>query len=521
MMPTGPSTIFVTATPVPTATPLPTSTPRPTATNTPTSTPVPAAVQVDITNSGFSPPTVVVALGGRVTWVNRGSGPQTVTDDSGVPNSNAISPGGAWTYTFTVAGTATYHSEINKAFTGTVVVVAPGASTQANGAPLPTLPPAQSTPANPAVIPPAPTFTGPPPAPSVLVDINDQGYVQANVTVLAGGKVTWTNRGNQVHTVTADDFGYDSGGIGPNQSYSHVYPFVGTYPIHSESDFIQNFDTTLNQGFRVFTYHGTVTVVSSAVISLNDNTGFSPQNVAVAQGGWVTFVNKGRQVHTATFEDGSYDTGPMGPGMMKEIQAINAGTFAFKSKNDPNWPRGVLVVSVPPPTPTIIATPTAAATPTFTAIPTSTPTPATTPGPPVVTFTVNVDDYQGYTPSTVVMPAGSIVMWLNKGNLVHTATMDDGSFDSGGLASGQAAFFQINLPGVYSFHSETDRNPQIDPATGQLLRTSYHGQVVVGPALPAPTWTPIPTPTVMPTPPPAPPTTPTPNPVVGTPVSAH
>ena len=43
-------------------------------------------------------------------------------------------------------------------------------------------------------------------------------------------------------------------------------------------------------------------------------TGFSPARVEAAPGASVTFRNDGQFAHTVTFEDGSYDSGPVMPG---------------------------------------------------------------------------------------------------------------------------------------------------------------------------------------------------------------
>ncbi len=120
-----------TPTPTPTATPLatptPTQTPRPTATPeaslAATPTPGSLAASVEIMDFEFAPDSLAVTVGTTVTWINMGSAAHTVTSETGEPlNSELLSNGQSWSYTFTEPGTYTYHCRIHRMMTGTITV---------------------------------------------------------------------------------------------------------------------------------------------------------------------------------------------------------------------------------------------------------------------------------------------------------------------------------------------------------------------------------------------------------------
>src|ERR1041384_6119589 len=54
----------------------------------------------------------------------------------------------------------------------------------------------------------------------------------ANTPVEKGDTVVWTNRMNMNHTVTADNGEFDSGVLGKNKSFFHVFAAAGAAPYH-------------------------------------------------------------------------------------------------------------------------------------------------------------------------------------------------------------------------------------------------------------------------------------------------
>jgi plastocyanin len=120
---TNPPTTTPTAASTPTSTPTAASTPTSsTSTQTPTATPASGnAPSVSIVNFSFSPASLTVSVGTKVTWTNNDSTTHTVTDDHGAFN-QMLSPGQTFTFTFTKAGTYTYHCNIHRSMTATIIV---------------------------------------------------------------------------------------------------------------------------------------------------------------------------------------------------------------------------------------------------------------------------------------------------------------------------------------------------------------------------------------------------------------
>lgn len=71
---------------------------------------------------------------------------------------------------------------------------------------------------------PPPTDTG------VVVVITDNQFTPASISVPAGRIVRWLNQGSQVHTVTANDASFNSGGIAAGGNFQRTFPAAGTFP---------------------------------------------------------------------------------------------------------------------------------------------------------------------------------------------------------------------------------------------------------------------------------------------------
>src|SRR5579875_1460988 len=78
-----------------------------------------------ITKNGtftFSPTTLKISVGTTVTWKNLTMVSHTSTSDSGVWDSGIISPGGKFSFKFTMKGTFTYHCNIHPFMKATIIV---------------------------------------------------------------------------------------------------------------------------------------------------------------------------------------------------------------------------------------------------------------------------------------------------------------------------------------------------------------------------------------------------------------
>ena len=63
----------------------------------------------------------------------------------------------------------------------------------------------------------------------------------------------------------------------------------------------------------------------------------------------------------------------------------------------------------------------------------------------------------GYEPQQQYVTQGGSVIWTNNGTVNHTATADDGSFDTGPIAPGKSSQpITFNTPGSVDYHDEDD-----------------------------------------------------------------
>ena len=69
-------------------------------------------------------------------------------------------------------------------------------------------------------------------ADTVVVEIQNLAYGTEVIEIAPGTTVLWRNLDPVQHTVTADDESFDSGLIGPEESYTRKFNEVGTFPFH-------------------------------------------------------------------------------------------------------------------------------------------------------------------------------------------------------------------------------------------------------------------------------------------------
>lgn len=111
-------------------TPAPTTAPTTAPTSTPTTAPTATATtattsngnSISVFNFAFSPASLTVKVGAKVTWTNNDSVTHTVTADQGAFDSGDLAPGKSFSFTFTKAGTYSYHCNIHRSMTATIVV---------------------------------------------------------------------------------------------------------------------------------------------------------------------------------------------------------------------------------------------------------------------------------------------------------------------------------------------------------------------------------------------------------------
>jgi len=65
--------------------------------------------------------------------------------------------------------------------------------------------------------------------------------------------------------------------------------------------------------------------------------------------------------------------------------------------------------------------------------------------------TVSIQDFS-FQPGNSTISAGDTLTWSNGDSVTHTVSADDGSFDSGSLATGDTASWRFDSAGSYSYH---------------------------------------------------------------------
>lgn len=81
-----------------------------------------AANQIKIQDFGFTPPTLSIAVGTQVSWINNGPSNHTVTANDGSFDSGTIQRNASFNFTFSKAGTFAYHCSIHPTMTATITV---------------------------------------------------------------------------------------------------------------------------------------------------------------------------------------------------------------------------------------------------------------------------------------------------------------------------------------------------------------------------------------------------------------
>ena len=84
-------------------------------------------------------------------------------------------------------------------------------------------------------------------APQVAeVLVLDDRFVQSRLTVKPGTTVTWVHRGNNFHTSSATDGGWDSGAIQRGDTFSFTFTEPGSYPYLCRQHILQGMRGTIS-----------------------------------------------------------------------------------------------------------------------------------------------------------------------------------------------------------------------------------------------------------------------------------
>lgn len=176
---------------------------------------------------------------------------------------------------------------------------------------------------------------------------------------------------------------------------------------------------------------------------------YSLETLTIPAGTQVRFVNRGQSKHSATADDGSFDTGLLGPGEEMVITFDEIGFYPYYcllhgTPGGVGMAASITVVEAGTEIPPLQVEP-----------PPTEPAPAPTEAPPAPagpsTFNLDMIDFS-YSVLNLEVPAGSTVTWTNAGDVQHSATADDGSWDTGLIGPGEQASITFDTPGVYTYY---------------------------------------------------------------------
>jgi plastocyanin len=153
---------------------------------------------------------------------------------------------------------------------------------------------------------------------------------------------------------------------------------------------------------------------------------FDPAEVEIAPGTTVTWVNNDSAPHTATSDDGVFDSGTLEPGDSFSFTFEDTGTFAYHCDIHPNMTATITVAESAEDGGN---------------------------GGAAANAAVEIADF-AFSPESLEVEAGTTVTWINNDSAPHTVTSDDGAFDSGTLETGDTFSFTFDEAGTFAYHCD-------------------------------------------------------------------
>lgn len=228
-----------------------------------------------------------------------------------------------------------------------------------------------------------------------VVEIHAEGFAPREIEVLAGEEVQWLQVATGPATVTGDDGSFDSGSLEEGDVFSVVFEESGEFGYHS------------TMGPQIA---GVIRVVASEP---------SPEPTESADGGDDVATDEDTAPDPAAGDGG---TAPAGP------PPTPAPAATGRSTSSANHSAGMEARNSAP-----VVLPQAGA-------------------------TVAVVD-NDYNPREVQIDPGGSVTWNQTGELPHTVTADDGSFDSGEMGQGDSFSHSFEEPGSYPYYCRFHGGP--------------------------------------------------------------
>lgn len=163
------------------------------------------------------------------------------------------------------------------------------------------------------------------------IEITDNAYTPADLTITIGQRITWTNKGTAPHTVTGT--GISSGNLNTGDTFTKIFDTPGTHTYGCD-------------------YHpsmkGTITVLAqqaqqqteppagALVVVIRDNF-FEPADLTIQEGETVLWQNEGTRKHTvsATSPTGTFESGELNPGQRYFKTFTTPGTHRYQCSIHP------------------------------------------------------------------------------------------------------------------------------------------------------------------------------------------
>jgi plastocyanin len=195
----------------------------------------------------------------------------------------------------------------------------------------------------------------------------------------------------------------------------------------------------------------------------------------VPVGSEVTWFNTGAVEHSATSDDNLWDTTLLANGEQSTLVFDSPGTFLYYcllhgTPGGQGMAAQITVVEPgedqPPPQGEPPEEESSEAAPEPTESP---PTPEPTEAAPEV-VSVDMLDFT-YGPVDITVAAGSSILWVNAGDFEHSATADDGSWDTGVYGPGGEATIAFDTPGAYQYYCTLHGTPGGNGMSGTVTVT--------------------------------------------------
>jgi plastocyanin len=177
----------------------------------------------------------------------------------------------------------------------------------------------------------------------VAIEIQDFQFSPDTVEVPVGTTVTWTNNGDAPHTVTSDDGVFDSGELGNGDTFSFTFDEAGEFAYHCDIHKRMTATIVVVEAQEEATAEsGDDDAAEGEAVEIQDFQ-FSPDTLEIPVGTTVTWTNGGEAPHTATADDGSFDTGRIEPGESASVTFDEAGEFAYHCDVHPRMTATIVV----------------------------------------------------------------------------------------------------------------------------------------------------------------------------------